>query len=53
MFGVAYILLVRYGESANATHISNQIHGEKQDEELRENMDKYPCMYIKSTLDGI
>lgn len=37
-------MLVRYGESADAKHIQNQLHGETQDEELRENLEKYPRM---------
>ena len=36
-------MLVRYGDSANAKNMSNQIHGENQEEELRKNLDKYPC----------
>ena len=43
IFGVAYVMLVRYGDSANAKNMSNQIHGENQEEELRKNLDKYPC----------
>ena len=43
IFGVAYVMLVRYGDSANAKNMSNQIHGENQEEELRRNLDKYPC----------
>ena len=36
-------MLVRYGDSANAKNMSNQIEGENQEEELRKNLDKYPC----------
>ena len=36
-------MLVRYGDSANAKNMSNQIQGENQEEELRKNLDKYPC----------
>ena len=43
IFGVAYVMLVRYGDSANAKNMSNQIQGENQEEELRKNLDKYPC----------
>ena len=43
IFGVAYVMLVRYGDSANAKNMSNQIEGEIQAEELRKNLDKYPC----------
>ena len=45
MFGVFYLLMVRYGESADAKHIQNQIHGKGQDEELNENLEKYPRAY--------
>ena len=37
--------LVRYGDSANAKHIQNQIHGEEQDEDLKENLAKYPSKF--------
>ena len=37
--------LVRYGDSVNAKHIQNQIHGEEQDEDLKENLAKYPSKF--------
>ena len=40
------MILVRYGDSANAKHIQNQIHGEEQDEDLKENLAKYPSKFI-------
>ena len=46
IFGVAYVILVRYGDSANAKHIQNQIHGEDQDEDLKENLAKYPSKFF-------
>ena len=39
-FAVVYLLLVRYGESADAKHIENQLG---KDHELEENLKKYPC----------
>ena len=40
-----YIYIVRYGDSANAKHIQNQLHGKEQDVDLKENMEKYPCTF--------
>ena len=48
VFGAAYVVLVRYGDSANAKHFQNQLHGEEQNEDLKENVAKYPSMLITS-----
>ena len=49
IFGAAYVVLVRYGDSANAKHFQNQLQGEEQNEDLKENIAKYPSMLITST----
>ena len=48
IFGAAYVVLVRYGDSANAKHFQNQLHGEEQNNDLKENVAKYPSMLITS-----
>ena len=40
-FGILFVLLVRYAESADATHEENQ---KGQDKELKENLEKYPAV---------
>ena len=50
VFGAAYVVLVRYGDSANAKHFQNQLHGVEQNEDLKENVAKYPSMLITSCL---
>jgi hypothetical protein len=39
VFGIMFILMVRYSDSANASHIANQLG---EDHELKENIEKYP-----------
>ena len=42
VFGIAYMFLLRYEDSANAKHIPNQLRGHEKDEKLKENLEKYP-----------
>ena len=40
-FGILFVLLVRYSDSADASHKENQ---KGEDHELKENIEKYPAM---------
>ena len=40
-FGILFILLVRYSDSANAAHVENQ---QGKDHDLKENIEKYPAI---------
>ena len=42
IFGVLFILMVRYDKSAMANHVENQLG---KDHDLKENLEKYPGMY--------
>ena len=42
VFGIAYMFLLRYEDSANAKHIPNQLRGHEKDQKLKENLEKYP-----------
>ena len=46
-------MLVRYGESADARHIQNQVHGKNHDEELEENLEKYPRKIAKTCIKSV
>ena len=48
-FVIAYCLLVRYHDSADAKHLENQLGTDK---ELKENLEKYPGKHQNTTVDA-
>ena len=49
LFGVLYLVMVRYGKSADAKHRND----DTAKDELEENLNKYPCKFLRVCLQSL